>query len=70
VTHSCGPCVLAVTLGLLEGFATGHIHDSVVPCLSPELQLDHHSGYPPGDRDRRDMTLLATRFGLDLPSSY
>jgi hypothetical protein len=40
-----------------------------VPCLSAELQLEHHNGYPPRDRDREDMTRVAIRFGLDLPSS-
>lgn len=51
-----------------EGFAVGQILDRAVPCLSAELQLAHHSGYPPRGRDRRDMALLASRFGLELPS--
>jgi lincosamide nucleotidyltransferase A/C/D/E len=53
-----------------EGFATGQILETFVPCLSAELQLEHHSGYTPRDRDRGDMARLASRFGLDLPSSY
>ena len=52
------------------GFAAGLILDRAVPCLSAELQLEHHSGYAPRDRDRRDMALLASRFGLELPSPY
>jgi lincosamide nucleotidyltransferase A/C/D/E len=51
-----------------EGFTMGHILETFVPCLSAELQLEHHSGYTPRDRDRRDMARLASRFGLDLPS--
>lgn len=53
-----------------EGFTEGQILETVVPCLSAELQLEHHSGYPPRGRDRSDMVRLASRFGLDLPSSY
>jgi lincosamide nucleotidyltransferase A/C/D/E len=51
------------------GFTVGKILDVVVPCLSAELQLEHHSGYTPRDRDREDMTRLAVRFGLELPPS-
>jgi lincosamide nucleotidyltransferase A/C/D/E len=53
-----------------EGFTIGRILDHVVPCLSAALQLEHHSGYPPRPRDQRDMTMLANRFGLDLPSPW
>ena len=53
-----------------EGFTKGQILGTLVPCLSAELQLEHHSGYTPRDRDRRDMARLASRFGLDLSSSY
>lgn len=52
-----------------EGFTVGRILDEVVPCLSAELQLEHHSGYMPRDRDRKDRARLAVRFGLELPSS-
>ena len=52
-----------------EGFTVGRILDEAVPCLSAELQLEHHSGYTPRDRDRQDMARLAVRFGLELPSS-
>lgn len=53
-----------------EGFTEGQILETIVPCLSAELQLEHHSGYLPRDRDRSDMIRLAGRFGLDLPSWY
>jgi lincosamide nucleotidyltransferase A/C/D/E len=52
------------------GFTVGKIMDVPVPCLSAELQLEHHSGYPPRHRDREDMGRLAVRFGLELPPSY
>ena len=52
-----------------DGFTVGRIMDEAVPCLSAELQLDHHGGYTPRDRDRKDMVRLAVRFGLVLPSS-
>jgi len=51
------------------GFTVGRIMDGTVPCLSAELQLKHHSGYPPRDRDREDMARLAVCFGLELPPS-
>jgi lincosamide nucleotidyltransferase A/C/D/E len=53
-----------------EGFAEGRILDRVVPCLTPELQLEHHGGYAPRDHDRMDMARLASRFGLSLREPY
>ena len=53
-----------------DGFTVGRIMDVVVPCLSAELQLEHHSGYTPRDRDRADMARLASRFSLQLPPSF
>jgi lincosamide nucleotidyltransferase A/C/D/E len=47
---------------------SGDIGSVEVPCVSPALQLRHHLGYEPTDRDRRDMKLLAVKFGLKLPS--
>lgn len=52
------------------GFTVGRIMDMTVRCLSAELQLEHHSGYIPRDRDREDMGRLASRFGLELPASF
>jgi len=52
------------------GFTVGRIMDLPVPCLSAELQLEHHIGYIPRDRDRQDMVRLASRFGLELPASF
>jgi lincosamide nucleotidyltransferase A/C/D/E len=47
--------------------ATGVIDGRPVPCLTAELQLRHHLGYPWDEHDRHDMRLLAERFGLRLP---
>lgn len=49
------------------GFGTGRIGGRTVPCLTAQLQVAHHSGYPPADRDRADMQLLAARCGVPLP---
>lgn len=54
----------------VEGFGQGRIGDRVVPCLTPELQLAHHLGYPPRDRDRLDVERLAGRFGLTLGDGW
>jgi len=53
-----------------SGFGQGRILDRVVPCLAPGLQLEHHRGYDPRDRDRADMAHLANRFGLSRADPY
>jgi lincosamide nucleotidyltransferase A/C/D/E len=52
------------------GFTEGSLLGRAVPCISAELQIEHHSGYPPRDRDRSDMKLLSEKFGLVLPDDY
>jgi lincosamide nucleotidyltransferase A/C/D/E len=52
------------------GFGEGRILDQVVPCLTAELQLEHHRGYDARDRDRGDMAQLTRRFRLVLPDRY
>ena len=54
----------------VDGFGEGRVLDRIVPCLTPELQLLHHSGYAPRDRDRVDVARLAAKFGLIEPSGY
>jgi lincosamide nucleotidyltransferase A/C/D/E len=39
-------------------FATGHLDDRAVPCLSRALQLAAHRGYEAREVDRRDVALL------------
>lgn len=53
-----------------DGFCEGLVLGRVVPCLTPELQMEHHRGYEPRDRDRADLARLADRFGVALPSGY
>lgn len=54
-----------------EGFAArGRVGGVELPCLTPEVQLECHTGYEPADTDCHDMWLLTRRFGLDLPKSY
>ncbi len=52
------------------GFGQGRVLDRSVPCLTAELQVEHHRGYEPRERDRRDMAALASAFGLELPPPY
>jgi hypothetical protein len=40
-----------------------------VPCITPELQLRHHLGYPLDETDRHDLEALAGRYDLALPPS-
>lgn len=54
----------------VDGFRFGTIAGTRVPCLSAEQQVRFHSGYEPGEKDRRDMHLLRDRFGVDLPDTY
>jgi lincosamide nucleotidyltransferase A/C/D/E len=46
---------------------TGEVNGRPVRCLTPELQLRHHLGYPPDDDDRHDLRLLADHFDVALP---
>jgi lincosamide nucleotidyltransferase A/C/D/E len=59
--------------GLYPGSDLGHVGEIGgvhVPCISPALQLGHHQGYEPTDRDRHDMQLLARKFGLQLSQTF
>lgn len=52
------------------GFGTGAIAGVTVPCLTPDVQLAHHLGYPPRAQDREDMSLLSEAFHLRLSEPY
>ena len=43
-----------------DGFSEGTIGARTVPCLSVALQIAHHQGYEPDDKDRHDLELLCT----------
>ena len=49
---------------------TGQVEGRPVPCISPSLQLDHHTGYEPTDRDRSDVAALCAAFDLTPPPGY
>lgn len=50
--------------------ARGSIAGFAVRCLTAELQLRHHLGYPWDDTDIHDMRLLQHHFGLRLPPPF
>jgi lincosamide nucleotidyltransferase A/C/D/E len=53
------------------GFAGhGSISGHAVACLTPQLLVLHHLGYPPADKDRHNVRLLCERFGIPLPGPY
>ncbi|MCA1657221.1 MAG: nucleotidyltransferase family protein [Actinobacteria bacterium] len=41
-----------------------------VRCVTVELQLRHHLGYPPLEHDLHDMRALAARFGIAIPPGW
>jgi lincosamide nucleotidyltransferase A/C/D/E len=50
---------------------SGVIEGRRVPCISPVLQLAHHTGYEPTARDRADVAALCAAFpGLVAPPGY
>lgn len=54
-----------------EGFhGVGQIAGQPLRCLTPDVQLRCHVGYPPDATDHHDMQLLHTHFGLALPPPY
>jgi lincosamide nucleotidyltransferase A/C/D/E len=54
-----------------EGFvAAGSISGQRVSCLSPEVQLLCHLGYPPAAKDIHDVLLLHAEHGVVLPPAY
>ena len=48
----------------------GEVAGRPVRCLTAELQVRHHLGYPPDDDDRHDLRLLADRFDVALPPGF
>jgi lincosamide nucleotidyltransferase A/C/D/E len=45
----------------------GMVGGRQVRCLTPQLQVRHHLGYPLAATDRHDLGLLAERFGVAVP---
>jgi lincosamide nucleotidyltransferase A/C/D/E len=53
------------------GFAgRGMVGGEKLRCMSAAVQIECHLGYEPTAKDRRDVRLLAERFGLPLPKGY
>lgn len=53
-----------------EGFVRGGIGGRVVPCISAQVQVLCHLGYPPTPQDAHDILALCREFGLPLPGAY
>jgi lincosamide nucleotidyltransferase A/C/D/E len=53
-----------------SGFTSGTVAGTPVCCLTPELQVVHHDGYEPTEKDREDLDRLHQRFGVTLPEQY
>ena len=53
-----------------ENFTYGWVAGVRVPCIGPELQVVHHSGYEPDDKDREDIGRIQERFSVAVPDVY
>ena len=53
-----------------DGLGWGRIGGRDVPCLTAAQQARFHLGYPPTEKDRRDMALLAERLRMEVPQAY
>jgi lincosamide nucleotidyltransferase A/C/D/E len=54
-----------------EGFAgVGSVLGRRVRCLTPEVQMLCHTGYPPHRTSFDDVTALGRRFGIPIPDAY
>lgn len=49
---------------------TGWVAGRSVRCVGADLQVLHHSGYPPAPHDLHDLQLLQQTFGVALPDGY
>jgi len=52
----------------LEG--TGMVNGRSVRCLTPEYQVQSHTGYELQENDIEDVKVLHERFGVELPAEY
>jgi len=53
-----------------NGFTSGAVAGQPVPCLVASVQMAHHLGYPPDEKDWHDVRLLHEHHGVDLPEPY
>jgi lincosamide nucleotidyltransferase A/C/D/E len=54
--------------GSLSG--TGTIEGHTVRCIAAEWVVKFHCGFPPEEKDYRDVSALCEKFGFDLPGEY
>jgi len=50
--------------------AVGRIGGIAVRCITPEMQMRVHAGYPLPEAHRRDLVLLHERFGIAYPEDF
>jgi lincosamide nucleotidyltransferase A/C/D/E len=48
----------------------GHIEQRTTPCITAELQVRHHLGYKPQDKDLHDVRALAGAFNVAIPPDW
>ena len=48
----------------------GVIDGRYVRCVTVQLQVRHHLGYPPREQDLSDLRALAARFGIAIPPPW
>jgi lincosamide nucleotidyltransferase A/C/D/E len=53
-----------------DGFTSGWVGGQTVDCIGPDVQVLHHLGYEPKDRDREDIARLCDRFTMPMPDEY
>ena len=53
-----------------SGFTSGTVAGTPVGCLTPDLQVVHHDGYEPTEKDCEDLDRLHQHFGVTLPEQY
>jgi lincosamide nucleotidyltransferase A/C/D/E len=53
-----------------DGFVTGRLRGTSVPCISAAVQVRCHLGYEPTRKDADDVLRLCAAFGLEVPAPY
>ena len=49
---------------------TGMIEEVEVNCISPQYQMESHTGYKLSNKDFHDVSLLSKKFGIPIPPEY
>jgi 2'-5' RNA ligase len=56
--------------GSPELFVTGELGGRTLPCVSATGQVVLHTGYPPRENDRHNVSVLCSRLSVPLPPGY